>query len=192
MLLIFALLACQFGARKVYAIEPDSAIQVAREIAAANGYAERIEFMQNFSTRQILPERADVIISDLRGVLPLFQDHIPCVADARERFSRTRRPIDPQRDTLWMAVVEAPDLYESFVGPWHSDGYGLDIRIALPMVTNMWRKARITPEHLLAEPQSWATIDYATVVNPDVSGAATSTTAGPARVTVSWFGSMQC
>src|SRR5437870_1780607 len=72
---IFALLACQFGARKVYAIEPDDAIQVARDIAVANGYAERIEFIQNLSTKVMLPERADVIISDLRGVLPWFQQH---------------------------------------------------------------------------------------------------------------------
>src|SRR5437870_11229737 len=34
---IFALLACRFGARRVYAIEPNDAIQVAREIARANG-----------------------------------------------------------------------------------------------------------------------------------------------------------
>jgi protein arginine N-methyltransferase 1 len=43
---IFALLACRFGARRVYAIEPSDAIQVAREIAAANGCADRIEFIQ--------------------------------------------------------------------------------------------------------------------------------------------------
>ena len=42
---VFSLLACQFGARRVYAIEPAVAIQVAREIAAANGYADRIEFI---------------------------------------------------------------------------------------------------------------------------------------------------
>src|SRR5687768_12813489 len=68
---IFAMLACQFGARRVYAIEPDDAIQVARETAAANGFADRIEFIQGLSTRIALPERVDVIVSDLRGVLPL-------------------------------------------------------------------------------------------------------------------------
>jgi protein arginine N-methyltransferase 1 len=73
---IFALLACQFGARHVYAIEADDAIEVARQIAAANGYTDRIEFIQDVSTKLSLPEKADVIISDLRGVLPLFQGHI--------------------------------------------------------------------------------------------------------------------
>src|SRR5687767_11640886 len=72
---IFALLACRLGARRVYALEPDDAIQVAREIAAANGYADRIEFIQAMSTQVTLPERADVIISDLGGVLPWFQQH---------------------------------------------------------------------------------------------------------------------
>lgn len=48
---ILALLACRFGARRVYAIEPDDAIQVAREIAAANGYADRIDFIQAVSTK---------------------------------------------------------------------------------------------------------------------------------------------
>src|SRR6266498_2113357 len=69
---IWALLACQFGAHKVYAIEQSDVIQVAREIAAANGYSERIEFIQELSTRVTLPEKADVLVSDVRGMLPLF------------------------------------------------------------------------------------------------------------------------
>src|SRR5579864_6216059 len=68
---VFALLACRFGARKVYAIEPNDAIHVARRLAADNGCADRIEFVQDLSTRITLPEKADVIVSDLRGVLPL-------------------------------------------------------------------------------------------------------------------------
>ena len=55
---ILALLACKFGARKVYAVDPNDAIQIARELAAVNGYADRIEFIQNLSTRITLPEPA--------------------------------------------------------------------------------------------------------------------------------------
>src|ERR1044071_5628357 len=72
---ILSLLACAFGARRVYAIEPDDAIGVAHEIASASGYADRIRFIQERSTHVCLPERADVVVSDLRGVLPLFQRH---------------------------------------------------------------------------------------------------------------------
>ena len=68
---IFAVLACQLGARRVYAIEPDPVIEVGREIAADNGVADRIEFIAELSTDISLPEPVDVIVSDLGGVLPI-------------------------------------------------------------------------------------------------------------------------
>ena len=83
---IFALLACRYGARRVYAIEPDDAINLARESAAANGYSDRLTCIQSLSTKVALPERADVIISDMGGMLPLFEQHIPAIIDARDRF----------------------------------------------------------------------------------------------------------
>src|SRR5579885_3123858 len=57
---VFAMLACRFGARKVYAIEPDEIIEVGRALAAANGFADRIEFIPHPSTEVTLPEQADV------------------------------------------------------------------------------------------------------------------------------------
>src|SRR6266513_1997782 len=73
---VFAVLACQLGAGRVYAIEPSEIIQVAREIASANGCADKIEFFEDLSNRVTIPTRADVVFSDLRGILPLFQRHI--------------------------------------------------------------------------------------------------------------------
>src|SRR5262245_17467881 len=70
---IFAVQACRLGAARVYAVEPDPVIQVAREIAHANSCADKIEFIEGLSTRAELPVKADVIVSDLRGILPLFQ-----------------------------------------------------------------------------------------------------------------------
>ncbi|HEU4769346.1 MAG TPA: 50S ribosomal protein L11 methyltransferase, partial [Pyrinomonadaceae bacterium] len=66
---VFALLAVEMGARRVFAIEPDSVIQVGRDAAREHGLGNRIEFIQDLSTKVSLPERADVIVSDLRGVL---------------------------------------------------------------------------------------------------------------------------
>src|SRR5271169_3779806 len=83
---IMAVHACQLGAKRVYAIEPGEVIQVAREIAAANHCADKIEFFEDVSTNVTIPVRADVIVSDLRGVLPFYAQHIPSIADARRRF----------------------------------------------------------------------------------------------------------
>ena len=163
---VFALLACKLGARRVYAVEPDSVIGIAREAAAANGYAYRIQFFENFSTEINLPEPATIIVSDLRGVLPWFQRHIPSIIDARQRLLACGGTLIPRRDILWAAVVESTERYEEIVGPWNS--FHLDLSAATHRVTNTWRKTRIEPQELLTEPVCWTTIDYHEVNSPDV------------------------
>lgn len=186
---IFAMLACQFGARRVYAIEPDDAIQVARTLAAANGFADRIEFIQELSSRITLPERVDVIISDLRGVLPLFRHHIPSIIDARKRLLATSGVLIPQRDTLWAAVAEAPDLYERYATPWSDNDYGLDLGAARRLVSNTWQKGRVNSEQLLTRPQEWGALDYNSIESPDISAEMSFTVmrAGVAHGLSLWF-----
>jgi len=167
---VFALLACRFGARHVYAIEPAEAIQVAREIATANGYSDRIEFIQKLSTEVSLPERADVIISDLRGLLPFLGRHISSVVDARERLLKPGGTLISRRDDVWVAIVEAEETYNEYLSPW--DKYEFDMTAARRIVTNTfgWRINKNTPEILFAEPRLWATLDYSTISDPNVAG----------------------
>ena len=127
----------------MYAVEPDHAIEVAREIAAANGYLDRIEFMQELSTRITFPERADLIVSDIRGVVPLFQHHIPTIVDARRRLLAPGGTLIPQCDVVQVAVVEAPEHYKRHMGPWDGRPYGLDMRAAREIVSNTWRRVRL-------------------------------------------------
>jgi type I protein arginine methyltransferase len=92
---VFSLLACQYGARRVYAIEPDDAIGLARECAVANGYAERIRFLQAVST---------------------LQRHLPSIVDARERLLAPGGVLIPQRDVLWATAVEAAEADKPYLG----------------------------------------------------------------------------
>ncbi|HEU4510765.1 MAG TPA: 50S ribosomal protein L11 methyltransferase [Pyrinomonadaceae bacterium] len=165
---VFALLACKLGARRVYAVEPESVIAIAREAAAANGYADQIEFFEEFSTRINLPEPATIIVSDLRGVLPWFQQHIPAIIDARQRLLARGGTLIPRRDVLWAAVVESANAYEEIVGPWEGNGFDLDLSAGTRRVTNTWRKTRIEPAELLTDPICWTTIDYYEVNSPDI------------------------
>lgn len=186
---VFALLACQFGATRVYAIEPNDAILMAQEIAKVNGYAERIRFIQDVSTQVVLDEQADIIISDLRGTLPLLHHHIPSIIDARKRLLAPGGVLIPRSDALWVAVAEAPDLYHKHVAPWENGDYDLDMETARKMVLNNWRKSRVEPEQLLVNPRCWATLDYATIENPSVNGEETWTAerAGTAHGLSIWF-----
>jgi len=186
---IFSLLACRFGARRVYAVEPADAIQIAREIAAANGYADRIEFIQKLSTEITLPEQADVIISDLRGLLPFLGNHISSIRDARKRLLKPGGTLIPQRDEVWVGVVEAGETYDEYCQPW--DRYDFDMTAARRIVTNTvgWSIKHSTAEILLAEPQLWATLDYATINDPNASGELNFTVTRDGRVhgLLVWF-----
>jgi protein arginine N-methyltransferase 1 len=64
---VFALLACKAGARRVYAIDLNGVVDFGRHLAAANGVADRVHFLCGDSRQVELPERADVIVSDVRG-----------------------------------------------------------------------------------------------------------------------------
>jgi protein arginine N-methyltransferase 1 len=166
---IFAMLACQFGARHVYAVEPNDAIHLARKITNDNGWADRITFIQELSTRITLPERAHVVISDLRGILPYYQAHIPSIVDARQRHLAPGGRLIPQQDTMWAVVVAAPHQYkEGYAQSWVSNKYGLNMEAAQHIVTNVWSKGKVKPEQFLVEPQPWATLDYMTIECPNV------------------------
>lgn len=185
----FSLLACAFGAGRVYAVEPDDAIEVARAGAVANGVEDKVVFLAQVSTAVELPSPADVIISDLRGPLPLLEHHIPSIIDARARLLAPGGHLIPRADTLWVALVEDAHLYRGYEEPWLRNDYGLDLRAGHGVVTNRWHRVHLGPDRLLVEPQRWAEIDYATVEEPNVANTVSWTVerAGVAHGLLVWF-----
>jgi len=187
-----ALLACKFGARLVYAVEPNDAIHLARELAVENGFADRIEFIQDISTHVSLPEKADVIVSDLRGVLPLHGRHISDIIDARGRFLAPGGVLIPKRDTIWVSLVEARAVYHDLTTPWDYP-YGLSMTAAEKVVLNDWSDENpdtFSKRSLLMEPQIWAEIDYASIDNPEVNPSRIiqkATRGGTAHGLLLWF-----
>ena len=172
---IMAVLACQLGAKRVYAIEPGEIIQLAREIAAANQVAEKIEFFEDVSTNVTIPERADVIVSDLRGVLPFYSHHIPAIVDARLRFLAPGGTLIGREDRVWAAVVQAPERYSLIVGAWERELPGQDLSPARRKAVNEIYKMLESPALLITHPELWVALDYMRVEDPDVEGKLTLT-----------------
>ncbi len=162
---IMSLLACKLGARRVVAIEPAASIHVARAIAEANGFRDRIDFIEGLSTEVTLAERADVIVSDLRGVLPFHQHHLPSIVDARARLLAPGGTLIPREDIVRAAPVEAPNVYDPITAPWTNAVSAINLQRARSFATNSWTKARITPGQLLAPAQEWATLNYASITD---------------------------
>jgi len=157
---VFSLLACRAGARRVFAIESDDSIQFARQLAAANGFTERIEFFQSDSRKTELPERVNVIVSDIRGVLPLHDHAIPSLEDSRQRLLATGGIMIPQRDTLKAAVIEANEYYSRLASPWRESVPGVDLSPSLLPILNQTYSSSFKNDQLLTEPQNWGLLDY--------------------------------
>jgi type I protein arginine methyltransferase len=157
---LFALLASQAGARKVYAVDSEEIVHFARELAVLNGFADRIEFIESDSRKAQLPERANLIVSDIRGSLPFFGHAIATIEDARQRFLAPRGRLIPQRDILRAALIEASDFYSKLVSPWLHAASALNLSPSLPLLLNGSYSGHFNNDQLISEPQTWTVLDY--------------------------------
>ena len=168
---LFTLHACRLGAKLVHAIEPNPIIQVAREIVQANGFSDRVVFHQAMSFDVDLPQPADVIVTDPRGVLPLKERAIPTIIDARRRLLKPEGVLIPQRDTVWAALVEAKEIYNAdYENPWRSSNDGFNMEAARQRRINTFSRHQATPEQLFSAPVPWNSLDYRTVETASVEG----------------------
>jgi len=169
---IFSFLACQFGAARVYAVEPDGkAITVAKACAKGIPDSERITWIQGLSTELDLPERVDVVVGDLHGTLPFYKGNIESMADAAKRHLKPGGRMIPMRDVLYAVPAHAPEEYRQVEMPWRENDYGIDLSPAASFVFNLWGRARKEPataEQLLSSPQCWGEVHYATGQTQDL------------------------
>ena len=168
---IFTLHACRLGARLVHAIEPNDAIQVAREVVHANGFSQQVTFHHAMSFQVELPEPCDVLVTDPRGVLPLCEQAIPTIIDARRRLLKPGGVLIPQQDTISAALVEAPDIYhEHCDNAWRSANDGFDMEAARRRNINNFGKYRFELNQLLSEPVRWLLLDYRVIERASACG----------------------
>lgn len=153
---LFSLMACQLGARKVYAIEPSPAVWLAGELAQKNGFGDRVECFQALSTEINLPEKVDVVVSDLRSFLPYHLGHLAAIADIKERLLKPGGVLIPERDRVYASVVQAEKVYRRCVSPWGDSNVGLDFSAMGSKLANTFHKlhprdsvVKLSPSHQL-------------------------------------------
>src|SRR5438132_12369420 len=86
---ILGLMACRAGAKRVYAVDEGPIVGLAREVAKANGFQDRITHIKGLSTRVALPEIVDVVLADQIGRFGLESGIPESFADVRVRFLNT-------------------------------------------------------------------------------------------------------
>jgi protein arginine N-methyltransferase 1 len=185
---IMALFACHAGARRVYAIEANDVIEVARRVCRENGFLDTVQFIHDLSTKVTLPEKVDVIISELLGYLALEENGLPYVIDARKRVMKDNGILIPSSVEIFMVPVEAPDVYAE-VEFWDNDLYGIDFSSIREMAINDEYILFVDHKGFLCDPLMIRNIDLYTLdeILLDSSISFVMTRTGTFHGLVGWF-----
>jgi protein arginine N-methyltransferase 1 len=106
---ILAVAAAQAGARRVYAVEPAGMVHLAEKVAEANAVADRISFIRGWSTQLELPEKANVLSTDIVGNEALDMTIWETLQDARRRLLAPDARLVPQGFTALARLVDLPE-----------------------------------------------------------------------------------
>jgi hypothetical protein len=102
-LALLAIMAAKAGAKKVYAIEINPpAAKLAKEEVARQNLQDTITVIEGNSMQVDLPERADLVVSELLGSIATQEGCEPIIRDAQKRFLK---PGDPAAQMI-PAMVE--------------------------------------------------------------------------------------
>ena len=106
---VLAMAAARAGARHVYAIEESGIAAAAEALFEANGLADRISLLRGRSTEIDLPERGDVLISEMIGDDPLGERILEVTRDAVTRWLEPDARLVPSRIRLFGLPVNLPE-----------------------------------------------------------------------------------
>jgi protein arginine N-methyltransferase 1 len=172
---LLALLACQAGAGRVYAVESSDAVRLGELIAARSPFASRIEFVQSVSSLLTLRESVDVIVGDIHDTFGLQPGGITAVIDARSRFLRSGGTLIPRAIQLLAAPVEAALFYAREIDIWSQCVHGFDLSPIRPFAVGHVHAGRFNREDLLSDPVPVGAIDLQNTTTLRVGGTAEST-----------------
>lgn len=105
---VLAVAAARAGADHVYAIEATSIAGAARTTFEANGLSDRITLIEGWSTQIDLPERADVLVSEILGDDALGERVLEVALDARKRLLKRLARFVPGRIRVLGLPVTVP------------------------------------------------------------------------------------
>lgn len=160
---ILAFFACQAGASKVYAIEPADVVEVARQVSIRNGFQDRIVFTHDFSSRTVLPEKVDVLLSDCDLRM------IDAVIDARRRWLKEDGRLIPRSITCSIVPIETAENYRR-ADYWMSKRYDVDFSPFRPFIVNSVHALRIDQCSFLSAPAPLAKAVFAEAETADLRG----------------------
>lgn len=172
---IMSILALKAGAARVHAVDPNPAVWLVPELAAENGFAGRVTVHQESSIEMEVPEKVDVVVSDMRGPSPLLEQNLSALRDVRERWLAPGGVVMPARDRLKVVLVEAEGMARRLEDGWAAFArYGVSAAAMKRSILNQAYSdayAPVSASDVLTTEGTWFTIDYAAPPRGSVDGA---------------------
>ena len=156
---VLSVFAAKAGASRVYAIEQEPVIGVARKIAARNGLSDIITFVEGSSLDVELPESADVLITETIGNMGLDEGIIAWIIDARERFLKPGGVTIPLDMEVVACLVSVPVDYEN-IARWSRPLLGLDFSPLAGVARNNVHWADLSRAEFATRPVSIYATDF--------------------------------
>ncbi len=138
--------AVQAGAARVYAVDTEPILEAARMISENNGFQEKIVFIQQHSDELELPEKVDLIVTNL-GFFATLQ----CLPSVIRRFLKPDGKLIPQSLRLGMSLLEDSDFYQMNVRFWQDQPWGLNMASIGPMAASRPLYSSWMPEKFVSE-----------------------------------------
>ena len=164
---ILALFSCLAGAKHVYAVEQGPVIEIAKQVCRDNGFENRVTFMQDWSTKIELPERANVLVSETIGNAGFEEGILGWVGDAKKRLLTADARIIPHSLTMMVAPVENRIEYE-FVDDWLRDFYSFDYSAIRSMATKSLLQTDLSSKSFIGKATPLITVDMESVDLNDI------------------------
>lgn len=174
---VLAIAAAQAGARKVYALEATTIGETARRAFADNGVADRVHLIEGHSTQVQLPERADVLVSEIIGNEPLAERILETTSDAVRRFLKPDAKLIPRQLRVHAFAVEMPAkdrdrlrVSDAALESWRQE-FGLDFSALAELSRQTPANIQVKPAQLtqwsaLAESRCVADFDLTRASHP--------------------------
>ena len=155
---LLGLLALKAGAARVYQVDESPMIEVARGVAAANGYGESTIAIHEYSSRARLPEKAGVVVADQLSHFGIGAGMPEIFNDARRRLLLPGARAIPRRLELFVAPVNFPEMAR-IASFWNKSYAGLKMTPINSIALNTVYPTRQSPRLKLGKPAQMFAFD---------------------------------
>ncbi|KAJ9474547.1 putative Protein arginine N-methyltransferase 1 (putative) [Pseudozyma hubeiensis] len=160
---ILSMFAARAGAKQVIAIDASAIVERAQQNIEANGFGHIIKVHRGkledlASELQPYEGKVDLLVSEWMGYFLLYENMLPSVLVARDRYLAPTGVLAPNRMTMHLAAFSSPALLQTKLKFWE-DVHGFDMKA---MTTGLLEEAFVDvldKEEVVSDSQCFADLD---------------------------------